>query len=274
MENLISVFLGTLGDIKRGYYENSFGEEIEFDDVGNSFYYTKVPRSETSHLGDKTIKIYAQNVDSFVKAIEMGPDAVVLNMASDYIPGGGVEKGSRAQEEDLFRRSNLAKSLYRYHQHKAKRLRLRYNPKFSYPLDTYEIIYSEGISIFKKPGNYSTYLEPYKTNVITAAALKRPSLNEEGSLKEADCEIMKEKIRCVLRVALKHNHTKIVLGAWGCGSYGLPAKDVARLFKEVFEEKNFKYKFDEVCFAVIEDKNSMRNGEGNFKSFANTFNTL
>lgn len=273
MENLINVFQGTLEDTKRGYYENSFGEEIEFEGA-SSFYYTKVPRKETSFRGDKKTKIYAQNIDSFVKAIEMGEDAAVLNMASDYMPGGGVEKGSRAQEEDLFRRSNLAQTLYKYHPQKARKMGFRHNPKYAYPLKTYEAIFSQNVSIYKKPSTYAPYYEPYLTNVITMAALKRPELTEDGSLKESDAEIMKEKIRCVFRVALDHNITKLVLGAWGCGSYGLPAKDMARLFKEILNETNFKFKFDEICFAIIEDKNSMRNGEGNFKSFANTFNIL
>ena len=38
----------------------------------------------------------------------------VLNCASYSNPGGGVRKGAIAQEEDLFRRTNLFRSLYQY----------------------------------------------------------------------------------------------------------------------------------------------------------------
>ncbi len=266
-KNLVNVYQDTVRDIKRGYYENSFGEEIEFERTGESFYYTKVPKIEESYIGDKKTKITVENVDTLVKAIEMGPDAVILNMASDFIPGGGVEKGSRAQEEDICRRSNLIKSIYRYHPKLAKKFGMKYNPKFSYPLNNYSVIYSPKISIYKKPGTYEPYYEPFITNVITAPALKRPELTKDGNLKEKDAEIMKEKIKTVLRVALRNHHTKIVLGAWGCGAYGLPAENVAKLFKEVLSDKNFSGKFDEICFAIIEDKNSIKTSEGNFKTF-------
>ena len=56
-------------------------------------------------------KAEIENSDTFDMAIKyvnnkQGLNPLVLNMASDYKPGGGVETGSKAQEEDLFRRSN------------------------------------------------------------------------------------------------------------------------------------------------------------------------
>ena len=58
------------------------------------------------------IKVY--NCDTLVgtkRMIDQGMKPLVLNMASNFVPGGGVRKGSRAQEECLFRRSNYFLSL-------------------------------------------------------------------------------------------------------------------------------------------------------------------
>ena len=271
--NLVSVYEDTFEDVKRGYYENSFGEEIEFPAIEKSYYYKKTPKIEQSYKDSRETKIYAENVDTFVKAIEMGPSAAVLNMASFFTPGGGVEKGSKAQEEDLCRRSNLIGSLYSFHYHKSAALGIKFaGNSYKYPLDKYTAIYSKGISIYKKPKTYDPYYEPFQTNVITMAALKNPKLTEDGTLKDSDRKILMEKIRIVLRIALCNNHTKLVLGAWGCGAYGIPAVEMSQLFSEVLSEPSWGGKFDEICFAIIEDHNSQKNG-GNLKPFIEKFGT-
>lgn len=270
-KDLVSVYEDTMNDLKRGYYENSFGEEIEFQDIEVSYYYKKIPKVELSYKDNRETKIYVENIDSFIKAIEFGKSGVVLNMASFKFPGGGVERGSRAQEEDLCRRSNLLSSLYRYNFYKAKELGIEYaGDRYRYPLDKGTALYSRGVSIYKKPNTYEPYYEPYITNVISMPAIKHPKLSESGNLMPKSSELMKEKIRIVLRIALKNGHTKIVLGAWGCGAYGLPAPDVALCFKEVLDESGFQGKFDEICFAILEDHNSQKTG-GNLKPFTDIF---
>lgn len=270
-KDLVSVFEDVKEDIKRGFYENPFGEEIEFltPDL-YTYYYDRVPKAEKSYTGPLyDTKIYVESKDTFIKAIELGPDAVVLNMASPSHPGGGIERGSKAQEEDLCRRSDLLKSLYRHSRHKAKEIGIRSDRDRQYPLGWNHVIYSEGISIYRKPGTYEPYYEPYETNVISAAALRKPELTETGDLTEKDKKTMREKIRCVLRVALKNDHTKLVLGAWGCGAFGCPASTIATLFKEVLESPEWKGKFEEICFAILEDRNSIKNtgGKGNYQIF-------
>ena len=66
----------------------------------------------------------------------------------------------------------------------------------------------------------------------------------------------KTKIRAMLRVGLLHGHDAIVLGAWGCGAFRNPPKNMARLFHEVLREPEFARKYHVVRFAVIEDRNS------------------
>jgi uncharacterized protein (TIGR02452 family) len=73
-------------------------------------------------------------------------------------------------------------------------------------------------------------------------------------------------------VAIKHGHTKLVLGAFGCGAFGNPPRQMAELFKKVLAEKEFYGFFSEICFAIIEDDNSTKcNKEGNYKPFKEVF---
>jgi uncharacterized protein (TIGR02452 family) len=79
----------------------------------------------------------------------------------------------------------------------------------------------------------------------------------------------RNKIRTLFRVAKINKKTKLVLGAFGCGAYGNPPALVADLFKEILEEPEFKGAFDEICFAILEDKNSPSGG--NYAPFAKVF---
>jgi len=44
----------------------------------------------------------------------------------------------------------------------------------------------------------------------------------------------------MLNIFKLHKHTTIVIGAWGCGSYGNPAHHIASIFKEVLNQPQFK----------------------------------
>ena len=85
--------------------------------------------------------------------------------------------------------------------------------------------------------------------------------------------LIKEKMRTILRIAKINNHTKLVLGAFGCGAYHNPAGQTAELFSKILGEDEFKNSFEEICFAIIEDLNSKRtnNMEGNLLPFARIF---
>ena len=205
----------------------------------------------------KNPKIYVQNIDTFEKVIEMGPSAVSLNMASYRMPGGGVLKGSSAQEECLCRRSNLYQSLQ----------------SVEYPLPFIGGVYTPYVNIFRD-ADYNVLDEPLLTSVISVAALSHPKLDEDGNIVKGMVRITKNKIRAILRIAILNGHTKLVLGAFGCGAYKNPAKHVAQLFKQILSEDEFKNSFEEICFAILEDERSFRedNKEGNYKPFAEIFN--
>jgi uncharacterized protein (TIGR02452 family) len=202
----------------------------------------------------------------------------VLNLASRQNPGGGVLGGSGAQEENLFRRTNLFLSLYQFadyaHEYGIKK------HERSYPLDRNTGgIYSADITVFRgsEKNGYCLLKKPYTISVVTVPAINHPELTKQaGQLYIADrlVEPSKEKIRTILRIAGKYKHDCLILGAFGCGAYKNPPHHMAALFKEVFLEKEFRAKFKLVVFAILEDHNSNQahNQTGNVLPFLEIFN--
>ena len=83
--------------------------------------------------------------------------------------------------------------------------------------------------------------------VVSAAAIRRPNLDATGNYTPADYELMKNKVRMVLETFEYHNCTHIVLGAWGCGAFNNPPKQVADIFLNVLQD----FCFEHVLFAIL-----------------------
>lgn len=163
-------------------------------------------------------------------------------MASSKKPGGGVANGAMAQEECLFRCSNL----------------FEISTDF-YPLSKDEALYTKD-AVFIKDKNYMIMEEPVILDVVTIAAL---NLNHMKTPDNYD-EIMINKIKLMLSLALKNGCKNIILGAWGCGVFKNDPIRVSKLFEE------FAYgDFDNIVYAVINDHNSVSN---NYEIFKNTLN--
>ena len=275
---LINVYKDTINCINDGYYNFDENTEVDIPELdylySNSKLYISTEFKKRKKL-DKDTKIYVRNVDSFVMAKEMGPECAVLNMASSKHPGGGVHNGSRAQEEDLCRRSNLLYSLYKYSLNKYELDLFGFNVNNeNYPIPTFGGIYSPHVCVFKNPITYSYLKTPFMTNIISVSGVVRPDINKKtGLMEEKYSSITKKKIRTILRIAADNGHKKLVLGALGCGAFKNPPKHVAILFKEVLKEDEFSRVFEEICFAILEDNNSIRedNPEGNLKPFLEIF---
>ena len=209
--------------------------------------------------------------------VKAGYHPCVLNMASGRNPGGGVVNGSGAQEENLFRRSNLFASLYQFAGY-AEQYCIAKNEK-QYPLDqNFGGIYSRNATIFRssESSGYALLEAPFQTSVVSVAAINHPDLEEiNGQLRIVRdlIEPTKEKMRTILRIAGKYNHNALILSAFGCGAFCNPPEHIALLFKEVFAETEFNERFSLVVFAIISDSNSNRahNPDGNFEPFRKVF---
>jgi uncharacterized protein (TIGR02452 family) len=162
----------------------------------------------------------------------------VLNMASPKRPGGGVARGARAQEECLFRCSNLGHAI----------------PSSFYPLEDNECLYTRD-AVFVKDFNYNLLPNPVVADVITIPAIHLT----DHDLCDNYEQITKQKIRLMLSVPWQNKARHLILGAWGCGVFRNDPETMAGFFRDVLETEGFKYFYDTVVFAVINDKNSVGN---------------
>ena len=104
-------------------------------------------------------------------------------------------------------------------------------------------------------------------DVVSAAMLRFPETvggirnNEERaacscgvSYCDRDRELVTHKMRAVLRMAQSQGAEKLVLGAWGCGAYGNPVREVAKIWKRVLCGSHRKMEnwhgIKEVVFAI------------------------
>src|SRR5207244_2977475 len=140
------------------------------------------------------------NEDTFnlaIKYFEEGLNPLVLNMASDYKPGGGVGSGKIAQEEELFRRSNA-------HQTHLKEW---------YPLNPNEIIYSPEITIIKGDHNSNYRLIGEKIiSMVACPAIRNPKLIQ-GKYNGNDYNLMYKKIESLFKLGIMMSHDSLILGA-------------------------------------------------------------
>ena len=203
----------------------------------------------------------------------------VLNFASATNPGGGVLRGSSAQEECLCRASNLYPCLLLNY----NAITLFYHPNNleKNPLHNDKVIYSPEVTVFKtddKSYNLLDRSDWYKVDVITCAA---PNLREQpsnqfnqgdGNVRAVvtDDELYKihySRANAIIRSAIDNNVDYLVLGAFGCGAFRNNPKVVAKAYYDILQI--YRPFFKGVEFAVY--CNSYE--DINFKSFKDQFCT-
>ena len=184
---------------------------------------------------------------------------LILNMANAGTAGGGWLNGAMAQEEAICFRSSLSLTL---------------KSKF-YPMKPLDAIYSPCVVILREALTRGHALLDVANPeslpvvaVVSIAALSRPKLTtrvfggEETYAVKEDMEITQEKMRIILRIAGQKHHTRLILGALGCGVFRNPPVEVATLWREVLQESEWTGWFKEIVFAVL-DKTT----EGNLAIF-------
>ncbi|KAI9772062.1 MAG: hypothetical protein M1840_001350 [Geoglossum simile] len=168
----------------------------------------------------------------------------VVNMANEKRPGGDWESGLMAPEENLCRRSNLVHTL------------VTTNTGCShYPIPQTGGIYSPHVVVFRDgPDRYQVWKEFKSLPVISVAPVRRPKLDESGTRYSFDQEkeLMKEKIRTVLRIAAANHHRELCVGAFGVGpGFRNPVTEITAMWQDVlFSEGEFSGAFSNIVFAV------------------------
>jgi len=195
----------------------------------------------------------------------------VLNLANAEKAGGGVLNGAFAQEEELFRRTNLNLSLGIG----------EYKPPMKFSEG--EVFYSNNITVITTQ-LYDTYESDIRFGVISAAALsydgtlsekwdKRMKMAKKVELVEEKGEMymLRKTIENIFITAHKKEHKILVLGSIGCGAFNNDAMVVARMFKDAIDK--YGHWFNEIYFSIMKFNNVIPSGSWiNEKINPNGFN--
>lgn len=196
-----------------------------------------------------------------------GMKICVHNFASATTPGGGVVKGSSAQEECLCRTSSLYFSLdtkemwdsfYKPHREKLDNI---HND---------DLIYTPDVVVFKTDTAVPKSMveeDWYAVDVITLAAPKlryqngmgnngRPRQNTKVTDKEL-LAIHEKRMRRFLDVAKAKGEEVLILGAFGCGAFMNSPEVVAQAMKNILPD--YLYDFKAIEFAVYCSANDNTN---------------
>lgn len=187
-----------------------------------------------------------------------GSRNAVLNFASATNPGGGVTRGSSAQEEALCRcstlypcliTSDLKKGFYEYHRNRQD---VRY---------TDACIYVPDVKIIKTDTDAPKRLPENKWQTVDVICCAAPNLREKpynrmnpgegNAIRVTPDELLdlhRQRARKILSVAAANGVDCLVLGAFGCGAFHNDPNVVAQAYRDILPE--FDGYFKEIRFAV------------------------
>ena len=224
------------------------------------FYEDDYPEFNQNKTYNTEITVTAhRSFEAAVKLHKADPGAkiAVLNFANAFHAGGGVTKGSSAQEESLCRTSTLYPLIYRkylrdtFYKHHIE----RNNSKA-----TDSLIYTEGVIICKTDEDLSQRMQKegwVKVDVITCAA---PDLRQKSNMHARiinngtymnDAELFGYHVKRaihILNCAAHKGADTLILGAFGCGAFENNPETVAKAYKTAIDI--FPKVFKRIEFAV------------------------
>lgn len=275
----------TLQIIKNGFYINQKDERINVDialknAVDNSILYNA---DAFEVVFEKRNQIIGKNREDVAKhqikhktffeitqettlqacarlsLIEKREKIFVLNFASAKNPGGGFLNGAQAQEESLARASGL----YACQMANFELYNIHRNLKSC--LYTDNMLYSPDVPVFRDDDN-DLLDTPYSVSFLTSPAVNYGVVvrQEEDTEPPKIPSTMLLRTEKLLSVAVEKGYKTLVLGAWGCGVFQNPVKNVADYFHQLLlENPIFVDYFDKVVFAIYQ--------KGKEKSTVETF---
>lgn len=218
----------------------------------------KIENKTTDRSSDAKVVLSKKRTLEAASAYK-GKKVCVLNFASSTNPGGGVTKGSNAQEECICRCTGLYLCLNTdeyldkfFGEHR----------KSNNPIYNDDIIYSPGVDVIKTDTVEPKLMDEndwFKVNILSCAA---PNLRDEPSnemnpkagdkaVKLSDEEYIKifePRVRKIFEVASAFNNDVLILGAFGCGAFQNPPHLVAKIFNKVMQD--YLKKFEVIEYAV------------------------
>ncbi|NCA72259.1 MAG: TIGR02452 family protein [Sphingobacteriia bacterium] len=236
----------TLTALQTGTYADAAGQPVDWQAAVRAAVTAKLSLPSVAPLPIPqspvwaTTRIHVANETTLGAArrlSEQGLRVLALNFANGIEPGGGFLQGHRGQESVLCRSSALYATLHgdpMYADHATRPL----------PDSTNWAILSPDVPVFRTDDG--TPLDrPWLLSVITCAAPYAPTLGAEAS-----AALMESRIRRVLAVAHAFRYQALVLGAWGCGTYGNDPARIAAIFHAALREQAGA--FAEIVFAITD----------------------
>ena len=214
-EELLKIFEGTKATVEdmdanpviEGFnpYRKEVGEIVEQE-------ITQDPNYDRS-------KIYFEKMDTisavikYAKPYFCSPTVDFLVFASSKHYGGGVWTGAKAQEEDIFRCTDLYLM--------KDEIEKKYYPlKGILSIDCHIV----------RDRNYNDLDRYVPARAFFAAA---PNLNKTMNDPKLDVDFY-TRMLCLTDATLYHSTNNVmVIGAWGCGVFKNDPKDVAEMFKHI-----------------------------------------
>ena len=251
----------TLAILRRGRYSTPNGSTVHIREEQraaelNTILYTPEALAdlqlELSPGARRATQFQVTNEDTLTAARRLDgqkkPTRVVcLNFASAKHPGGGFLRGSAAQEESLARSSGLYPCLRRAADYYNR------NRACGTALYTDHVIYSPDVPVFRSAAG-ALLSDPFLASFITAPAVNaRVVRKKEPANIPRILPVMEQRAEYVLKVAHYHQHTHVVLGAWGCGVFRNEPAEIAAIFRSLLRGSGvFSGIFAVVLFAVLD----------------------
>lgn len=236
--NLINIFEDTLNNLPK---HSSNTKKFFYDPNSDK----KLPSTQNIIIEE------LDTVSSLLNWSKKGKTCI-LNMASYINPGGGVERGAKAQEECLCRCSTLFPSLEKNSD--------------KYPLEINSALYTTNVIFFKD--FYYNYIQPSTVDVISIAAINLNTSHIPLSRQEKNYKsITKNKIKLMCYLPAKYNVENLILGAWGCGAFKNDPNTIAKYFKEILIDNGYSSLYKNVIFAIINDHHALENNLEIFKTY-------
>ncbi len=223
-------------------------------------YENDYPQFDSSKVKDTIVSVSGDR--SYQAAVRLHNDdpsakIAVMNFANAFHAGGGVTKGSSAQEECLCRTSTLYPLLYR------KTLResfYQHHHKLNTAKASDSLIYTEGVVVCKTDEDLPKRLPKEEWVTVDVITIAAPDLRVNSNIHAKlvnggtfmnDAELfgyhVKRAIHMLTCAAAKGTDI-LVLGAFGCGAFQNDPKVVARSYKVALQE--FPKVFKQIEFAV------------------------
>jgi hypothetical protein len=167
--------------------------------------------------------------------------------------GGPFERGSCAQEEEVWRRTTFSAVSGATQFLPIEGSGCRYVPKVQ--------LLRQGES-----AGFAFSTAPVVLAFVAACSIPQPKMNLMGKYSDEDTTRIKQTVRAMFGCAMAHGHDAIVIPAFGCGFNKHSPAIVAAIFHDVLVAE-YPKSFKHVTFAILDDKN----GPANFENFQSAY---